>query len=210
MLQEASQGQVKLGPEPDNRDQLPEEANVEDVDKQELQQDLLGGAPKEDNTEREASLIGDRMARSRQRLALNNDPGKVTQEIQRRIIVDLDSLIQQAQQQQAQTRNQRQQQQQGQQMQQARGQQGQPQNQGQPGQQQQQGRQAAADSRAPGQAAVREDLSKEIADSREDWGAVAPRLRDAVMEGAGEQPPEDYRRFIEDYYRSVGNEAAGQ
>ena len=31
------------------------------------------------------------MARSRQRLALNNDPGKTTQMIQERILLDLDS-----------------------------------------------------------------------------------------------------------------------
>ena len=48
LLQKASKGQSKLPPEPDNRDQLPEEASTthvaaeEKVDNQELEQDLIG------------------------------------------------------------------------------------------------------------------------------------------------------------------------
>ena len=41
MLQKASQGKVKLGAEPDNKDQLPEEANDEDIENQELDKQLL-------------------------------------------------------------------------------------------------------------------------------------------------------------------------
>ena len=70
-----TEGKQKLGAEPDNRDQLPEEAKKEDVDDQELTQDLLGDNPTEDSAARRSKLTGDRMARSRQRLALNDDPG---------------------------------------------------------------------------------------------------------------------------------------
>ena len=55
--------------------------------------------------EKKVNLVGDRMARVRQRLALNDDPGKTTQIIEDRIVTDLDILIDQARRQQAQTRN---------------------------------------------------------------------------------------------------------
>ena len=96
-LKKASRGQIKLSPEPDNRDQLPEEAKAEDVENQELEKALLNDVPNDEKNGKEAGLIGDRMARSRQRLAMNNDPGKVTQMIQERIITDMDFLIDQAQ-----------------------------------------------------------------------------------------------------------------
>ena len=47
MVPSISGGQMNLGPEPDNRDQLPEEANVEQVENQELDKDLLEGVPDE-------------------------------------------------------------------------------------------------------------------------------------------------------------------
>ncbi len=92
---------MKLGPEPDNRDQLPEEAKKEDIEDQELEKGLLNDTLTSDEVENSIKLAGDRMARSRQRLALNNDPGQVTQEIQKRIVTDLDKMIDLAQQQQA-------------------------------------------------------------------------------------------------------------
>ncbi len=91
---------TKLGPEPDNRDQLPEEARKEDVEDQELEKGLLNDTLTSDEVENSIKLAGDRMGRSRQRL-VGNDPGKVTQEIQRRIVLDLDKMIDLAQQQQA-------------------------------------------------------------------------------------------------------------
>jgi hypothetical protein len=86
-LQKSSGGEYKLGKEPDNKDQLPEEANKEDVENQELEQDLLGQKTDQERIEAETDRVGDRMARSRQRLALNQDPGKVTQLIQERIVL---------------------------------------------------------------------------------------------------------------------------
>jgi hypothetical protein len=130
-------------------------------------------------------------------------------------------LIQQAQEQQAQTRNARPQpgqqpgQQQGQQnaqrMQQARQNQQQANNQGQQQNQQNQQSQAANRSNDPNpNGQRREDLSRDIQATGQEWGAVSPRLRDAVMEGAGENIVEQYRKLVEEYYRSVGSKAAGQ
>jgi hypothetical protein len=207
-LQKASKGKIKLGAEPDNRDQLPEEAKAEDVDNQELEKNLLNDVPDEQKNDKEATLIGDRMARSRQRLALNDDPGKITQIIQQRIITDMDYLIDQARKQQAETRNSKSKSQQ-QQMAQAKpseaacnnpGQQPKPNTAAKPAQQ----------SRQPGAAQVNSDLSKEIRESAAEWGSVTPRMRDAVIEGSGENVVEEYRKFVEDYYRSVANQGAGQ
>src|SRR5262249_31129618 len=81
-LQKTSGGQAKLRAEPDNKDQLPEEATKEKVEEQEIEQALAGDKPDAEAIEKDILVVGDRMARSRQRLALNNDPGKVTQIIQ--------------------------------------------------------------------------------------------------------------------------------
>ena len=68
----------------------------------------LIAAPKQRNTqeEKKAMLVGDRMGRVRQRLALNSDPGQTTQTIEDRIIDDLDMLIEQSRRKIAQARNQ--------------------------------------------------------------------------------------------------------
>jgi hypothetical protein len=213
LLQKSSRGQLKLGPEPDSSKQLPEEAGNEQIENQELDKELLQGAPDADKDEKQANLIGDRMARSRQRLAMNTDPGRVTQLIQQRIIIDLDAMIQQAREQEAQTRNPRQQQQ----RQQGQGQrmaQGQPRNQ--PGanrgqqQQQDQASNGAVASRSPGQSAVNTDLSRDIHETDREWGQVSQRVRKEAIDSKDETIIEPYRRFIEDYYRSVSNKGAGQ
>jgi hypothetical protein len=206
-LQKASRGQIKLSPEPDNRDQLPEEAKVDDVENQELEKTLLNDVPNDQKNNKEAGLIGDRMGRSRQRLALNTDPGKVTQTIQERIITDMDFLIDQARKQQSETRNGKPKP--GQQMAQGKPSPQQANNQGaQP--QANPAAQPAGQSRAPGSAEVKDDLSKEIRESAAEWGAVTPRMRDAVIEGAGENVIEEYRKLVEEYYRSVANKGTGQ
>lgn len=208
-LQKASQGQIKLGPEPDNRDQLPEEANAEAVENQELDKHLLNGLPDEKKSEAKADLIGDRMARSRQRLAINNDPGKTTQIIQERIIEDFGFLIDQAREQQAQVRNN--QNKPGQRKNQPRpgDAQAQAQNQGKnPGQPRpNRGNNPAEQSNPPGVADPTADLSKEIAEKAQEWGQISPRLRDAVIEGSSEKYIEEYRKLIEEYYKSVATKA---
>jgi hypothetical protein len=160
----------------------------------------VGGDPKAQKETKQLNRVGDRMARSRQRLALDNDPGKITQEIQKRIIVDLDDMIKQAQQTMAQGQPKP-----GQKP-------GQPQQQ--PGQQQAGQQQAGNSQQNNAQQAAQNstvsqgvkpnaDLSQKINESAREWGAISPRARDAVIEGATEQIPKKYEKLINDYYRGV-------
>ncbi len=209
LLQQASRGQVKLGPEPDNRDQLPEEASDEDIDLSELERELLSGELTEEAIERDTNLIGDRMARSRQRLAINHDPGKTTQKIQERILIDLDQLIE------ASRRQQQQQQMAGGQ---SSGQQQRRPSQGQQPQGTQEGTaqrntstEAAQESTAPGAAAIPNPPEGDIRETMAEWGSkLPPRLRDAVIEGSSEKIIEKYKALTEDYYRSIATEASRQ
>jgi hypothetical protein len=202
LLRSASQGQVKLGPEPDPDDQLPEEAGLEQVENQEIEQDLLDADPQAEEVETQTNRVGDRMARSRQRLAMNHDPGKTTQLIQKRILIDLDQLIEQASQQQES------------QSQPSSGQAGQRPSQPQPSgaQAPNQGGQTAAQQSGLSQAGEPQaDLSRQdLTETAREWGQISPRLREAVMEGAGENPVEKYRRLYEDYTRAVSTRAGGQ
>jgi hypothetical protein len=207
LLKQATQGKVALGPEPDNKDQLHDEAKEEDVDNQELDQELLGDGKKEPEADAVIDKVkktGARMARSRQRLALNNDPGKVTQIIQKRILFDLDELIKEAQ---------RQGQQQPGQGKPKPGQakaakpgdpkgQQQAKNPGQP-QMNQSKSPAQSDPKSLEGAPPAEDLAKEIRESKEEWGKLFDRKREAVLEGGGQKVIGKYRQYVEDYYRSL-------
>ncbi len=211
VLQKSSGGQFKLGKEPDNRDQLPEEAGKEDVENQELEQDLLGKKSDTDRIEKDTILIGDRMARSRQRLALNKDPGKVTQIIQDRIITDMDKLIQEARQQECNGTSSPKP--------------GTPQKAAPPrssgvvaqnngkkkGQSKpNRGSTPAANSSAPQPTPTQTDLSQEIRQTSTEWGQISPRLRDAVIEGSSEQIIEKYRKYVEDYYKGLSQQETQQ
>jgi hypothetical protein len=206
LLQRASQGQVKLGPEPDNRDALPEEANEEDIETDELTKQLLTGELTDESVNKDVGVVGDRMARSRQRLALNHDPGKVTQKIQERIIINLDEMIEASkkqQQQQQQTAGGKPQQQQPKpdDGQQPRGteQAAQP----------NQSDNAAQQSTTPGSAKVDAQPDLPLDDVRSSIVKIAPRLRgEAIIEGNAEQPIEKYKGLTEDYYRGVATKAA--
>lgn len=208
LLQKASHGQVKLGPEPDNRDQLPEEASDQDIEDQEMDRSLLNDAPTADAIDKNVNRVGDRMARARQRLAINNDPGPVTQRIQKRIVDNLDDLIRMAQ-------NQAQQQSSSSQQQgQAQNQQPQPRP-GQNGQQPaNQGAQANA-ANSPAQASVlrpgatpNAQSSGRIEGRGDQWGDLPPHIRAAVVEGQGEHVVPKYRKLVEDYYRSLATKAS--
>ncbi len=217
VLKQGSEGKVKLGDEPDNKDQLPEEASAEDIENQEFEKGLLEGDLNDDTVENNIKLTGDRMARSRQRLALNNDPGKTTQKIQERIIEDLDLMIELARRQvpdpsKAQANGQKPGQKQPGAMPGA-GKQGQQQAGGekpgegkQPGTGAEGGETAAADSSLnPGGRSDAE--GKDIRESAAEWGALTQRERDAVMEGAGEKTIKKYERLVEDYYRELAKKA---
>jgi len=220
-MQKASEGKVKLGPEPDNKDQLPEEAAgdkiAEALEDKELEDFLIKDEVKDgegqDTIEKSVKLTGDRMGRSRQRLALNNDPGAVTQNIQGKIVETLDQLIELSRQQQMQSQN----------PQQAKNQ-GQKQPQKQIGQQKlaqqdagkQQGKKpgvqtggnnpAQASTKNPGE--VKDaDLSQELQEKAAEWGVLTARQREAIIESKGDQVIDKYRGLVEDYYRELSKKA---
>jgi hypothetical protein len=221
LLQKASKGQSKLPPEPDNRDQLPEEAAkggnaAEAVDNKELENDLIGNG-KDDKpgqppaqAAHDLNLIGDRMARSRQRLAVNSDPGAITQEIQKRILDNLDDLIEQARKKESQAQNQPPKP--GGDPSQAKkpGEQQQPQPADAKGQQQQSkpaqaktgGDSAGGGDGTPGDPAA--DIAKQEAQM---WGDPSPRQRQAVIETKGEQVLGKYQKLVDDYYRTMSTKA---
>lgn len=210
LIQRATEGKIKLGPEPDNRDQLPEEAKKEDVDDQELTKNLLGDNPADDADANKIKLTGDRMARSRQRLALNDDPGAVTQEIQKRIIIDIDDLIKAAQAQQARMESRPGQQRQRQRMAQAQRQQQQQQQQqmAQNQQHREGGTQAATVSRLDQGSEPKADLSQDLQQKLGEWGRITARDRQAVEQTAGEQEIGKYKNLIHDYYKSLAEQAS--
>jgi len=211
LLQKSSHGQTKLGPEPDPKDKLPEEASSENIDDQELTQGLLQGdaSPEPDPVKNDVNLIGQRMGRSRQRLALSRDPGKVTQEIQRRILQNLDALIDAARVQEAESKSPSSQQ---------------PQPGEQPGNAQANsqahnnnpnGRQARNAGSTPAQVSVAghdTDTSgtptTDITQSLKEWGGLSPRQRSAVIEAASEKPVQKFKEFIDEYYQALGNRQA--
>ena len=213
MLQKYSQGRIKLGPEPDPETRLPEEADAGALDERELGDDLLGQNAGNAGEEGDQMRVGDRMARSRQRLSLSRDPGAVTQAIQQRIVLDLDKLIEEARSQQAQQQSNPQQQQQ-QQAQRPKPQpnpgQQQAQNQGQkPGQPKPDGQQSAQQSTAsaPGGEA---NATGELKESLAEWGQLTPRQRAAIIESGGEEVLDPYRRYIEEYFKRLNQERTGE
>jgi hypothetical protein len=149
------------------------------------------------------------MARSRQRLALNNDPGKVTQMIQKRIVIDLDNLIEQARQQQAQTRNQKPNNSKGEKMP-APGEQGK-----QPANSKPQTAQNKPNSKNPavesmpgvGSQKPETDVTKNIREEASEWGGLTPRQREAILQGGDDQVLEEYRKLVDDYWRALSTKA---
>lgn len=214
LLKASSEGKLALGEEPDNKDQLPEEAAEEDIENQEFEKELLDGGLTDDTVDSSIKLTGDRMARSRQRLALNNDPGMTTQKIQERILVDLDLMIDAARKQQPKPS-------------QAKGQKpGQKKPGAQPGQGEGKGQQQAKEGKSgkqPGsaseggeQAATESSLNpgdrkdvegRDIRESAAEWGGLTQREREAVLEGASETTIKKYERLVEDYYRELAKKA---
>ena len=241
LIQNASKGQTQLPPEPDNRDSLPEEKAAvkagdnpdqvaEKIDDAELQGELIGpgakAGPKKaadpehpeakpaDGGDHDLALVGGRMARARQRLSINDDPGAITQEIQKRILFNLDDLIEQARKKEAQQQN----------------------TPPKPGECDQPQQQAKADPKAPKPAQPKPGPKKEGGTApaqtaaaggnpaerpggadvaRQEgrmWGQPSPRERQAVSETNGERVLDKYKTLVDDYYRSmsVRAKAAGQ
>jgi hypothetical protein len=205
LLQKASHGQMKLGPEPDPKDRVLGQASGEAIDEQELTQNLLQGdaSPNPDAMKDDVNQAGDRMAQSHQRLALDHDPGAVTQEIQSRILKNLDALIDMARVQEAESKQ---------------GQGAQPKPSGEkPGDAQAHnnnpnGQQARNNGHTPAaQSVPGHDVdtsgtpTADITQSLKEWGSLSPRERAAVIEAASEKPVQKFKEFIDEYYQAVGN-----
>jgi hypothetical protein len=213
LLQKSSHGQMKLGPEPDPKDKLPEEASGEQIDENELTQNLLqgDGSPDPDQMKNDVSLVGQRMARSRQRLEQDRDPGKTTQEIQKRILTNMDALIEMARAQEAQTKSPSGQQQQAQQQgaqpadQQANAQPGNT-----SGQQQSHtaGHTPARVSVAGHDVNTDGTPTTDITQSGKEWGNLSPRQRAAIIEAAAEKPVQKFKELIDEYSQALGDQPA--
>ena len=214
LIQKASEGKIKLGEEPDDKVQLPEEAEKGAVEEQEFMKDLLADKLEGDTVEKTVKMVGDRMGRSRQRLAIKNDPGATTQEIQKRIIGDMENLIALAQQQQQQGGGKGQ-------GEPGEGEQAKKPGEGdgkdgpqQPGQQnnqpgQQTGGQTAAGDSSLGQGGEPQvDISKPIEQRLAEWGAITGRERGPARGAAGEKYSAKYDKYIKDYYKELSKKAS--
>ena len=209
LIQKASHGQSKLGPEPDPKDKLPEEASSESIDDQEMMQNLLkgDGSQTPDPTKDDLNLVGQRMGRSHQRLSLDKDPGQVTQDIQNRILANLDALIDQARTQEAESKSQPSQQK-PQQANAAQVQSGVVSHNNNPN-----GQQARNAGHTPAAVSISgHDVNTDgtpttdITQSMKEWGDLSPRQRAAIIEAGTEKPVQKFKEFIDEYYQALGNQ----
>lgn len=211
MIAKASRGRAQL-PDPPTRP-LPEEAQSPADADADLDTDLLLGRPVDQAESRTpVQRVADRMARVAERLIADADVGPVTRRLQSRILDDLDQLIEQARrqdQQSAQSSGSRSR--------------GQPKPAAQPGgeqaPQQGQGRQQAGRTESAGgdgATAERDEPGQrlspqggELLERLSEWGAISPRQRQAIIEGAGDTPVAKYRQLIEAYYRALAEQQSG-
>jgi hypothetical protein len=162
------------------------------VDDEDLVKKLTGEAKPGDKFK---EVIG-RMEESATRLK-EKDTGSVTQETQRRIVMDLDVLIEMAKKMQQQSSSSQQPgQQKGQQKQQSEGNQQGPHAEG--------GSKAAEQSTLPGGgASAASSNGSDIREKSTEWGGLPARDRDLVSHGANEQYLPAYQDQIRKYYESL-------
>ena len=167
------------------------------VDDMDLVNKLTGNDPNGGSDGDKMKQMIDRMGQSQSRLS-DRDPGAVTQETQKRIITDLDVMIEMARKQQSQ----------GKQSQGSKSQQGQK-RQMSSGQQQgpsQQGGNQAATSSGPRRGSPEapqsngEDLHQK---TPQEWGNLPARDRDLISNGASEQYLPSYKEMIDRYYQAL-------
>lgn len=207
LLSKASDGKVTLGPEPANKNILPEE--TAQGAGQDLEQQLLQGKPSDDPQMDVIHRLGQRMARSDQRLALDQDAGRITQIIQQNIIKGLDQLIEQSRQQMAKNSSSSQQN-----SSQAQNQPNPNQKPGSPDNQPAGGAQASkagataaqSSSIGAGNGQSGAQLGPDIRQKLTEWGGISPRMRAAVIDSAGETVIQKYQKLVDDYYRSLATQ----
>jgi hypothetical protein len=203
---------MKLGPEPDPSDKLPEEAGDDAVNDQELEHALLtdNGQPDPNQMQKDVGLVGQRMARSRQRLALDKDPGKTTQVIQKRILDNLDTLIEMARAEQAEMHpepGKKNQQQASQPSPVANATPGNSVKGAKQNQSNRSGATPAAVSVAGHDVDTTGSPTTDIQQTLKEWGGLSPRKRAAVIEAASEKPIEKFKDYIDEYYQALGARA---
>jgi hypothetical protein len=133
----------------------------------------------------------------------------VTQEIQSRILKNMDALIDAAREQEAESKSQSS-------PQQAQGAQpGDAQANSQAHNNNPNGQQAKSAGRSPAQMSVAgHDVdtsgtpTTDITQSLKEWGNLSPRQRQAVIEAASEKPVQKFKEFIDEYYQALGNRQA--
>ncbi len=135
------------------------------------------------------------------RVTDRKDVGATTQRMQEEILARLDAVIAKAQQNQEQSSSSQSQSGQSQEQQQNPGQRGQ--------QQQQQQQQAQGEPQDSTGAGTRQDSAQTrnwIDSAAPTWGKLPQRLRDALLQGAGDSFSSLYERMTEDYYRRLAEE----
>ena len=200
-----------VGPKPE-KDTLPEDAKKEDIDNKELDDILLNDKPLEQKkVDTGTKNTGDRMYIAGDRLKVKNDPGPVTQEIQKRIVLNIDELIKMAQQTQSNSKPK---------PSKAKGDQvakimpgtGDPQPGGKKpgGKQPKPGGQTAAEQSSLSQAGPPPDRQQrqDIKNERTEWGKLHPRERKSTFGGGGEEVIPKYRSLVEEYFKALAEQAS--
>ena len=199
----ATQG-AKDAPKPDTKASAPKPGDdiispdaVKKVDDDDLLKELLqpGAKPDPDAVKRRLKEMVTRMEDATKLLADKKDPGEITQETQRRIVSDLEVMIELARQQQQSSSSSSSQQPQP----------GQPRQPGQPqqGPKGEGGSQAATSEQLPrgGYAdPTRADMRNHDPAS---WGGLPPRDRDQISLGANEGYLSAYKDMIDRYYQAL-------
>ena len=136
----------------------------------------------------------------------------MTQEIQRRIVIDIDALIKQAQQHQSQSQSKPGSGKPGDKTGPPKPGEGQgPQQAGKnPAKPNQGGTEAARESALANGGEPNVDPNGNVKEAMKEWGGLTARDRQAVQEGASEQVIKKYQRLVEDYYRSLGEQSSAK
>jgi hypothetical protein len=214
LIHKATQGKAHLRPEPEPRDLLPEELHPE-IPEATTQNaaNAPDGSPDADAAKKDLNLVGDRMARVRQRVSLNSDLGPTTLEIEKRIVRNLDQLIEISRQDpppppppskpkkpttQPKPKPKPQ-----------------PSSGVQPDDNKPKPKPMGVPSNKPGSVPNGESARKPESDENVTkqeagmWGAVTPRQRDAVIESQSEKVLDKYKNMVEDYYQSMSSNGDG-
>lgn len=198
LIEQAMKG-AEMPDEKASREKVPEEEPNAEVAVDPLDEELLIGDPAAAGKEGpDIRMAARRMTRSGVRLSEEQDPGKVTQAVQERILITLDKLVDQARRQQRQASSS---------SSSSSSQQAKADPNAQPGETgNSTGSEAAAKSEVrPGSKPP--EPTGDIRETAKDWGGISQRDRQAIIESSGENILEKYRQLTEEYYRALSNKA---